>query len=125
MYVMYKIQNVRIILSAKKKFITVVFWLMGLKSQCTYLIINDKLIVISVWGQISEGMHSDNTHPTLPPTDPHPLPIPTPFPPLLIPTPYPPLPIPTPNPPNHALDPSPSSHFLTLCHSNWQCTNKL
>ena len=83
------------------------FWLIGLKSQWAYLIINHKLCTICLWTH-SDGAHGGRyTLPLPTPTHPYPyLPPPTPTPtypthpyPYLPPThtyPYWPLPLPTP-----------------------------
>ena len=76
------------------------FWLIGLKSQWAYLIINHKLCTICLWTH-SDGAHGGRyTLPLPTPTHPYPylppptLPLPTPT----HPYPYPPLPLPTPTP---------------------------
>ena len=92
------------------------FWLIGLKSQWAYLIINHKLCTICLWTH-SDGAHGGRytlslpTPPTSTPTYPHP-PLPLPTPPTPTPTyhthpypthpypylPQPTLPLPTPTP---------------------------
>ena len=81
------------------------FWLIGLKSQWAYLIINHKLCTICLWTH-SDGAHGGEIYPI--PTYPHPpLPLPTPPHPYLPPPtptpthPYPYLPPPTPTPTYH------------------------
>ena len=78
-----------------KTVVFVLFWLIGLKSQWAYLIINHKLCTICLWTH-SDGAHGGRyTLPLPTPTHPYPylpLPLPTPA----HPYPYLPLPLPTP-----------------------------
>ena len=86
------------------------FWLIGLKSQWAYLIINHKLCTICLWTH-SDGAHGGRY--TLPLTYPHPpLPLPTPT----HPYPYPPLPLPTPVPTPTPTYPHPPLPLPTPTH---------
>ena len=115
------------------------FWLIGLRNQCTYLIINDRLLTICV--DIFQMEHMETTPPSLHPNPYYPLPSPTSttcYPPQSLPTElattiHYPLAIPTsyrlnPSQPNptfyHSYPPQPvvpslCPLLLILCHDDW------